>query len=107
MGTLEHNSGAVASAAEVRHDSKKITHKWSIAVPWVFALGLGLWAIYSHEMFQRAEWIVFTVGLSVIVSFTTQLIVADKNGFVVRLSLALAGTLMILFIIGVKVLFLG
>ncbi|MBT1034885.1 hypothetical protein KJY78_00760 [Canibacter sp. lx-45] len=79
----------------------KVGHLWSVALAWALTLPLAIWAIYGHVKFMRAEWIILTIGVAVFVNFILQLLVADKNGFIIRLSVGISGSLAILFVSGV------
>ena len=50
---------------------------------------------------QRFHWLVFTVGLSTLVTFALQLGTAQREGFITRTSFSVAGSVLIIAVIDV------
>lgn len=77
---------------------QSVKHKWSIFCAWLVALLTGFIGAFNSDGHERA--MIFLLGIGVLTLFSglLQLLTADKNGFLIRLSLSIAGGLLILFV---------
>lgn len=77
-------------------ERNRVSHKWSIAAAWAVAISIGVFAAFFRGGAYQAQLILLTVGLVALMTGLLQLIVADKDGFIVRISLSIAGALFFL-----------
>lgn len=77
---------------------KTLTHKWSIVCAWMLAAAIGVFAALFREGALHTQWLLLAIGVTTLVAGALQLIVADKEGFIVRISLSVAGALAVLFL---------
>ena len=79
-------------------------HPWHIGrmlTAWAVAAVLGVLVTVLVTGEQRFHWLVFTVGLSTLVTFALQLGTAQREGFITRTSFSVAGSVLIIAVIDV------
>lgn len=77
-------------------------HPWHMGrmfTAWAIAAVLGIVVAVLSAGEARFQWLVFTVGLSVIVTFALQLGTAQREGFITRTSFSVAGSVVIIAVI--------
>ncbi|MDO4241522.1 MAG: hypothetical protein Q4C71_03215 [Microbacteriaceae bacterium] len=75
----------------------RITHLPSIFLTWTLVLVVILWVNFSYPAGVRPKLLVGVIGFAAILTFFVQLLTAEKRGFIVRVSVTLAGALVIMF----------
>lgn len=78
--------------------SKRISHKWSIIVTWLLAVVIGVTTVTLTKGGQSPGWFLLAIGTVTLIAGALQLIVADKDGFIVRISLSISGALILLLL---------
>lgn len=69
-----------------------------LIVVWAVALLLSLAVIFLAPVDQRYEWIVVSIGLATLLSFAMQLGTGRKEGFLIRLSFSVVGSVIVIFL---------
>lgn len=81
-----------------------VKHPWHIGrmvTAWAVAAVLGVLVTFFVSGEARFQWLVLTVGLSALVTFALQLGTAQREGFIVRTSFSIAGSVVIIAIIDI------
>lgn len=79
-------------------------HPWHIGrmlTAWAVAVVLGVLVTVFVTGEARFQWLVLTVGVSALVTFALQLGTAQREGFIVRTSFSIAGSVVIIAVIDV------
>jgi DNA-binding HxlR family transcriptional regulator len=79
-------------------------HPWHIGrmlTAWAVAAVLGVLVTVLVTGEQRFHWLIFTIGLSTLVTFALQLGTAQREGFITRTSFSVAGSVVIIALIDV------
>lgn len=74
-------------------------HEWHIGrlvAAWVIALAMSLAVAIWVPPESRASWTVLAIGLAALVTFALQLGTAEKVGFITRVSMSVAGCVVII-----------
>jgi hypothetical protein len=89
------------SVSELPVPEKHPWHFGRMVTAWAVAVVLGVLVTVFVAEAQRFHWLVFTVGLSTLVTFALQLGTAQREGFITRTSFSVAGSVVIIAVIDV------
>lgn len=71
----------------------------TVAAAWAVATLFGVLVIILVPGHHRAYWLLLAIGASVLVAFFLQLGTAEKQGFITRTSISVAGSVLIIAVI--------
>lgn len=87
--------------SELSTPSKHPWHIGRMVTAWLVAAVFGVLVTVLVTGEARFHWLVLTVGLSALVTFALQLGTAQREGFIVRTSFSVAGSVVIIAIIDI------
>lgn len=89
------------NVSELQVSAKNPWHIGRMVTAWGAAAALGVLVTVFVSGEARFQWLVLTVGLSALITFALQLGTAQREGFIVRTSFSIAGSVVIIAIIDV------
>lgn len=88
-------------------ESRPSWHISRLIVAWAVAALLGVLVIVLVPGTQRFHWLAFAIGASTLVTFLLQLGTAQREGFITRTSVSVAGSVAIIAIVDAVGLLVG
>lgn len=79
-------------------------HPWHVGrlvIAWAIAAVFGVLIAVLASGEAKFQWLVFAVGLSMLVTFALQLGTAQREGFITRTSFSVAGSVVIIALIDI------
>lgn len=87
--------------SEVSIPEKHPWHVGRLVCAWAIAAVFGVLVVVMTSGQPRFQWLVFAVGLSILVTFALQLGTAQREGFITRTAFSVAGSVVIIAIIDI------
>ena len=86
----------MAQSAPKNRLVRRIARSQGLLVPWILTLVLALGVAVFAPVAQRWEWFAAAAGVSLILTFAVHIIIARSDGFLLRVSTAVGGSILLL-----------